>query len=128
MSSYSITTYNSNGDIKTKQKIKVCDNGHQDSYYKESVMENQQEKIIREAGNPNLSGQLNEQLMPNVTDLKYFHKHWKRWNRWFRSLWFAWPFIGLAPWLNALDKSDKLKQEDAQVNAPVNAQPAPEKN
>lgn len=75
MSSSCMTTYNENGNIKSKQHNYVNDNGNTDYYHKESVIENNNEKIIKEEGNKELeinqlylnkkySGGLNSWFLP----------------------------------------------------------------
>lgn len=82
MCSSSMTTYNKNGTtIKCKKKVRVNDNGKMDKYYKESIIENDRETIVKEDGNKDLE---NKQVFPNI---------WERWDKLMAPLW-NWPDFG----------------------------------
>ncbi|XWV25600.1 putative ORFan [Tupanvirus deep ocean] len=85
MSSSNVTTYNENGCKKSKQQVRINDNGNKDHYYKESVVENGQEKIIREEGNKKYEAK--ELFLTRPGRLL-------NWNSLFDSFWFDFPRFG----------------------------------
>ncbi len=55
MCSSNMTTYNENGNIKSKQSIRINNNGNKDYYDKESIIIENEEKILYENGNKKLT-------------------------------------------------------------------------
>lgn len=69
MYSSNMTTYNENGNINSKHKIRINNNGVKDFYNKEFIIENNKEKILLENGNEKLT----QIKIPNFTSIfNYF--------------------------------------------------------
>ncbi|XWV26937.1 putative orfan [Tupanvirus soda lake] len=101
MSSSSVTTYNENGCKRSKQQVRINKNGNVDHYYKDSIVENGQEKIIKEDGNKKYEAK--EFFLPRQKQLL-------NWNTFFEPLWFKFPYIG-----NFL--LDNHQEEDSDVES-----------
>lgn len=71
-SSNMITYNNRNGGSKTRRRVHINNNGKKDYYYKESIVEEGNEKVIKEEGNKNL------EKMPDINRLSNFKIDWDK--------------------------------------------------
>lgn len=69
-----MTSYSNNGNTKSKKRVYVNDNGIEDQYIKESIIENGIEKIIDEEGNKNLESKQIE--FPKFKFIDDFYSPW----------------------------------------------------
>jgi hypothetical protein len=76
MSSSNMTTYNENGSAISKQHVRIDNNGNKDHYYKESVIEDNEEKIINENGNRKLQPKKNYVPISRTKQNSYFNPDW----------------------------------------------------
>lgn len=109
MSSSSITSYNENdATTKCKKKIRVNNNGQYDKYYKESIIEKDGERIVKEEGNRELDTK--RIMIPNF---------FEEWNRLMDAFWNSWPRLSFFDYpTRRLEKTKDAQSESKSVKEP----------